>query len=131
MWISTVFATGHLDPGETEIQAALRETQEEAGLTESQMNVYQKFKHEMNYTAFGRPKSVVYWLSEVKDPAVEVKISHEHKDWKWFNINDALGIAKYDDMKQALTLADEFIKAQLWHLHYILLCDKIACKNNH
>lgn len=105
----TYWIAGHVDRGENERQAALRETEEEAGITVDQLQLYEDFKTELHYEVRGKPKRVIYWLSELKNPNYEVKLSHEHKDLKWLNLKDALDIARYEDMKQALVKADDYI----------------------
>ena len=54
---------GHLDPGEDDMTAALRETKEEAGLGSHQLKVFTEIKEELRYEAFGAPKIVTYWLA--------------------------------------------------------------------
>ena len=101
--------SGHLDPGETDMQAAIRETQEEAGLMKDQLNILEKFKAELNYNVRGKPKTVTYWLSELKDPNSPVTLSHEHIDFKWLRYKEALEIANYSDMQNALKEAFDFL----------------------
>lgn len=105
----THWIAGHVDPGENERQAALRETEEEAGITVDQLQLYEDFKTELHYEVRGKPKRVIYWLSELKDPNCKVKLSHEHKDLKWLSLKDALDIARYEDLKQALVKADDYV----------------------
>lgn len=58
---------GHLDPGEDEMMAATRETEEEAGLGSDQLEVFNEVKAELRYEAFGSPKVVTYWLAKLRD----------------------------------------------------------------
>lgn len=108
---------GHLDGDETELEAAFRETEEEAGFSKEQLKVYDECKSELNYEVRGKPKKVVYWLSELIDPSAEVKLSKEHQALKWLNFQQAWDIAKYDDMRSALTVAEEFIQKNMPQLH--------------
>ena len=103
--------TGHVDKGETERQAALRETEEEAGLTIDQLKLHEDFKDELHYEVRGKPKTVIYWLSELKNPDFPVKLSKEHTDMKWLNIEDAVEIAEYEDMQQTLRKAYSYINS--------------------
>lgn len=105
--MSFTFA-GHIDPGEDFRMAALRETEEEAGLTESQFNICD-FEKCLKYSVRGRPKEVVYWLAELKDPHTPVKLSEEHQDFKWLNLAEACSYAKFEDMQEVLRDADEYI----------------------
>jgi bis(5'-nucleosidyl)-tetraphosphatase len=54
---------GHLDPGEDDMMAAMRETKEEAGLGSEQLEVFENEKVELQYEAFGNPKIVTYWMA--------------------------------------------------------------------
>lgn len=108
------FFSGHVDPGETELQTALRETEEEAGLKESDFTMYTEFQRTLNYEVQGKPKRVVYWLSELKNPNTPVTLSDEHIDFKWLNLPQALNyVEKYKDFQQVLNDADTFIKSNL------------------
>jgi len=40
---------GHVDPGEDDIAAAIRETKEEAGISASQVEIHEGFRYEMQY----------------------------------------------------------------------------------
>ena len=99
-----------MDPGETEEQAAYRETQEEAGLSATQLKVVDDFKRELNYQVGGNPKRVVYWLAELKDPNSKVTLSDEHINFKWVELDEAKQLSRFSDMQSLLTLADTFIK---------------------
>lgn len=106
--------SGHVDPGETELQTALRETEEEAGLKERDFTMYTEFQRTLNYEVQGKPKRVVYWLSELKNPNTPVTLSDEHIDFKWLNLPQALNyVEKYKDFQQVLNDADTFIKSNL------------------
>ncbi|GLV43433.1 Diadenosine tetraphosphatase [Carabus blaptoides fortunei] len=81
---------GHVDPGETnEMTTALRETEEEAGLKESDLKIYEDSKKILNYLVKGRPKTVIYWLAELINPNTQVKLSDEHQDMKWLQFKEA------------------------------------------
>ncbi|EDO31180.1 predicted protein [Nematostella vectensis] len=79
---------GHVDPGESDMDTALRETEEEAGYTSSDLDVI-PVKRKLMYNVKGRPKTVIYWLAELKDYNKRVKLSSEHQDFRWLGIEDA------------------------------------------
>ncbi|KAJ2948340.1 hypothetical protein O0L34_g7579 [Tuta absoluta] len=93
---------GHVDPGESDWITALRETKEEAGLSENELEVYKDISKTLNYEVKGKPKVVVYWLAKLKDPEYPVTLSHEHQDLKWLVLKDAQKIAGFEDMQQLL-----------------------------
>ncbi|XP_022920744.1 bis(5'-nucleosyl)-tetraphosphatase [asymmetrical] isoform X2 [Onthophagus taurus] len=104
---------GHLDPGETDIIAAYRETEEEAGFKKTDLKVFEDSKKCLNYEVKGRPKTVTYWLAELIDLSSNFKLSHEHQDGKWLELEEACRYANYSDMQGLLKYYDEFIKAKL------------------
>ncbi|CAD5120382.1 DgyrCDS8954 [Dimorphilus gyrociliatus] len=99
---------GHVDPGESEMQTAIRETEEETGLKEEDYNLVEGLKRELHYEVNGRSKRVVYWIAQIKE-GKEIKLSDEHIDYKWLNIKDAETFANYSDMIDALRFVDEFL----------------------
>jgi bis(5'-nucleosidyl)-tetraphosphatase len=74
---------GHVDPGETEMATAIRETVEESGLKKGDLKIYEDVKRILNYKVKGKPKVVTYWLAELVNPQAKVKLSEEHQDYKW------------------------------------------------
>ncbi|HSW98583.1 MAG TPA: NUDIX hydrolase [Candidatus Saccharimonadales bacterium] len=93
------FPGGNVDPGEDLIQAALRETQEEAGLDFALDDL------KLVYGATGtNPKGSITWLffrTFVKGrPAV--KISHEHTEYTWLAVPVFLERCVHERHKQAL-----------------------------
>ena len=71
---------GHLDPGEDEMTAALRETKEEAGLLNEHLEIYKDIKSVLNYEAFGKPKIVTYFLARF----IVVKSHYSHSLFHYF-----------------------------------------------
>ena len=103
---------GHLDEGETDLQAAVRETQEEAGLERGRDYelIDDKLTIEANYEAFGKPKRVLYWIAELKPEAREVRLSDEHIAYKWTTLAEAIELAKFESLTKNLIEADEKIR---------------------
>lgn len=83
---------GHVDPGETEIQCALRELREETGIRESDLELDAEFRFETSYKVWpkrnrGREtdKTLVIFLARLKH---DVKIKPtEHLSFQWFDWN--------------------------------------------
>ncbi|KAK7863289.1 hypothetical protein R5R35_005333 [Gryllus longicercus] len=101
---------GHVDPGESDIQTAWRETEEEAGLKESDLQL-QEYSKTLHYDVKGVPKTVIYWLAELVK-CTPVKLSSEHQDYKWLTLTDACDIVQYKDMQELLQDCSKFLNAK-------------------
>lgn len=97
-----VIFLGHLEPGEDDITAALRETKEEAGYTDNQLHIYQEHFKILQYKVKGNDKSVIYWLAELKDPQNQPTLSHEHTEFRWITKDDAIALVGFDDFAEMI-----------------------------
>ncbi|KAL3275497.1 hypothetical protein HHI36_020257 [Cryptolaemus montrouzieri] len=100
---------GHTKRRETDLQAAYRETEEEAGFTESDFKIFENEKYVLNYEVKGKPKVVYYWLAELTDENAHVKLSDEHQDFKWLSLKEACELCKYEDMIELLNKCQRVI----------------------
>lgn len=105
-------STGHVDPGEDDLTTALRETEEEAGLTAEKLRVMDGFLHELRYEVQGKPKEVVYRLAELQDPDTPVTLSDEHQDYRWVSLKEACTLAQFTDMQETLKAAQKYLEAR-------------------
>lgn len=104
--------SGHVDPGEDDLTTALRETKEEAGLGAEHLRVIDDFVHELRYEVRGRPKEVLYWLAELRDPGTAVTLSDEHQNYRWARLEEACTLAQYKDLQDTLRAAHRHLGAQ-------------------
>lgn len=79
---------GHVDAGETEMQCALRELEEETGVAASDIEVLPGFRFESHYQVRGKrdgklyDKTLVIFLARlVRDVKIHCT---EHGDFQWF-----------------------------------------------
>lgn len=63
----------------------------------------------MYKTRTNRDKRVVYWLARVKEFNVEIKLSDEHKDFKWLSYDQIMALYHKTDMIGAIVDANDFL----------------------
>lgn len=103
------FPKGHVEAGETDLQAALREVQEETAIRE--VELHPKFLHTFGYY-YKREgstvrKTVSYFVGRV--PAKEVQVSHEHRGFVWLPYEKAYEKITYRNAKELLERAEKFV----------------------
>jgi len=96
-----------VDPGETDLDAAYRETKEEAGISRDFLTLLD-FTRTLKYEVCGRPKTVIYWLAE--SSTEEVLLSEESQAYRWAELEEACQLAQFPDMVETLREAEEFLK---------------------
>ena len=104
------FLLGHLDGDESPLQAAERETKEEAGLDSHDLERYDAFEEKISYNVSGHPKDVFYYLARLKIATQPVILSDEHRDLSWSNLQDACKLVKFEQMQGVLKKADDFLQ---------------------
>lgn len=96
------FVKGRIEKNENEKQAAIRETQEETGITD--VEFIDGFEEKIHYTYqfFGKivQKEVVFFLGKTKTE--EIKLSDEHIDHIWLEFDDAFSKTTYQNAKSLL-----------------------------
>lgn len=105
------FAKGRTEPGESLEQAARRELQEETGITEivivgqlSEPTVYVT----KDYDGSVVEKTLYLFAAETSEK--KVTLSHEHTDYGWFTLEEALQKAVHEATRKALAEVEKFAK---------------------
>ncbi len=102
------FPKGHVEQNEKLEETALRETKEETNLD---VELNPGFKKSLSY--FYRrdnlliSKTVYFFLGQAHNK--KVKISSEHIGFKWLTYEDALDLLTFDNAKEILKKAHEFL----------------------
>tara|TARA_Y100000590_G_scaffold335177_1_gene381488 strand:+ start:382 stop:810 length:429 start_codon:yes stop_codon:yes gene_type:complete len=99
------FPKGHIDNGETEVETATRELEEETGI--KNIMLLENFRKTINYT-FQKgdskiAKEVVFFIATTGE--TEINLSHEHVDYGWFDFTSALKQLTYDNARSVLSEA--------------------------
>jgi bis(5'-nucleosidyl)-tetraphosphatase len=104
------YPKGHLEKGETPVQAAVRELEEETGITD--VTLAEGFARQITYFFRDKKKrlvrkSVVFFIAQTKTS--EVRISDEHVGYLFAPFDEAVQRLTYATAKQILREADAFL----------------------
>ncbi len=107
------YVRGQIEKDETIEDTIIRETKEEANL--SNITILEGFKETQQwfYKLKGelRRKFAVYLLAETnEEDAKQVRVSFEHKSFKFAKIEEALSLMRIENEKKMLEKAAAFIK---------------------
>lgn len=105
------FPKGHIEPGEDEVEALIREVEEETGIAPERVQVLDGFREPTRYTyeRAGRRRRKVVWYHLALTDAEQVRLSHEHINWRWLPYEGAVAQITYDDTRAILEKAHEVI----------------------
>jgi len=111
------FPKGKMEAGESEMETALRETAEEAGLTN--LKLIDGFRQQTEFffkeNRAGQSelikKDYVLYLAQAP-MGVEPKISKEHNGYAWLDLKNAGKLLKFKGIKEILAEAESVIKAK-------------------
>ncbi|XP_077290791.1 purine phosphoribosyltransferase family protein Apf [Arctopsyche grandis] len=93
---------GHVDPGESDFITALRETKEEAGLDESDLEIFENVTKTLEYKVKNKNKNTIYWLAKLRDPQKPIILSEEHTELRWLKLTEAQELAGHKDFNELL-----------------------------
>lgn len=108
------FPKGHVEEGENEKTASLREIKEETSIEE--IDFIEGFRERITYffkESYKKKKGplifkeVIFYLAETKDK--EVKISYEHIDFAWLLYDEAFKKITFRNAKEILNKANDFL----------------------
>ena len=100
---------GHMEPGETPRQTALREVLEETGLA---VRLIDGFCEEESYAMREKPgvgKRVTYYLAQA-DHAQLLPRERDVTKAAWYALEDATALLGHESVRRVLLRADEYIR---------------------
>lgn len=102
------FPKGHIEKGETEIEAATRETEEEAGVVVTPMKGFRKeVEYWFKFRGQSIHKKVVMFTGKIA-PDASPQISFEHVGLRWLNYRDAMDQLRFDNQLELLEEVEKF-----------------------
>jgi len=105
------FVKGKIEQNETSHETALRETKEETGISNIKfVNGFEEsVEYDFRFKKENIHKKVIFFLAKTNEK--NIKLSHEHSDYLWLEYNDALKKTTFENAKNVLTKANEFLSS--------------------
>lgn len=103
-------AKGHVEEGETEMETAIRELEEETGITDIDFVSEYKETIRYSYRRAGQmyTKDVIYFLARTNTK--EVRLSHEHQGYVWLPYEQALSKVTFDNARELIEKAESSMR---------------------
>ena len=93
------FPKGHVEENETEEETAIREVKEEVGID---ITIDSRYRYEIEYMVNeNTAKTVVFFIAYPKNNNI-ICDNNEIAEAIWLDIDDAINILSYDDLKNIL-----------------------------
>ena len=105
------FVKGKIEQNETSHETALRETKEETGISNIEfVNGFEEsVEYDFRFKKENIHKKVIFFLAKTNEK--NIKLSHEHNDYLWLEYSDALKKTTFENAKNVLTKANEFLSS--------------------
>ena len=105
------FVKGKIEQNETSHETALRETKEETGISNIEfVNGFEEsVEYDFRFKKEDIHKKVIFFLAKTNEK--KISLSHEHNDFVWLEYNDALKKTTFENAKNVLTKANEFLSS--------------------
>ena len=103
------FVKGKVEQNETPHETAIRETKEETGITSVEFidGFEESVEYDFRFKKEDIHKKVIFFLAKTDEK--NIKLSHEHNDYLWLEYNDALKKTTFENAKNVLSKANEFL----------------------
>lgn len=103
------FVKGKLESGETKLQAAIRELEEESGITTIELHdgFEESFAYVFDFKGEPTRKTVNFFVGKTTEQ--EVTLSNEHRGYRWLSYDQAYKNLTYQNAKNVLEKAEQFL----------------------
>jgi bis(5'-nucleosidyl)-tetraphosphatase len=107
---SWTYPKGHVEAGETQEETALRELQEETGITKIKLLDFPiiREEYEINFTEPAL-KINEYFIGLVKDTIVTIQVE-EIEAYAWVSFDEAMERFEYEERKESLSQAQKYLE---------------------
>lgn len=99
--------SGSIEEGEKAYEAALRETMEETGI--KPMRIYNTPQTNTFYFSKNDSVNVSPVFAAEIDPARQIRLSREHKDFRWLSKEDAVSLLVWPGQKEAIRTVNDYV----------------------
>lgn len=106
------YPKGHVEGGEGPRETALRELEEETGLSPDEVELIDDFNEIIDYTYYKKNefshKEVTYFLGKTKTK--KIIISKEHQDFIWLPYDEAVKKLTFWNAKKVIKQAEKYLQ---------------------
>jgi len=106
------FPKGVVEEGEDDLETAFREVYEETGIPREKLILIDGFREEVRYRFYSHgtvvKKSVTFFL--MRSLTMDVKISWEHRGFRWLPYSEALKQTTFKTGKELLMKAEKRVR---------------------
>ena len=103
------FVKGKMEKNATPHETAIRDTKEETGITNIEFidGFEESVEYDFRFKKEDIHKKVIFFLAKTNEK--NIQLSHEHNDYLWLEYNDALKKPTFENAKNVLSKAHEFL----------------------
>ena len=105
------FVKGKIEQNETSHEAAIRETKEETGISNIEFvdGFEESVEYDFRFKNEDIHKKVIFFLAKTSEK--KISLSHEHNDYLWLGYDDALKKTTFENAKNVLSKANQFLSS--------------------